>query len=63
MDSVTSVDGDGTVVTLPCNSELEDSLGDLNHVEGSSVLGVLGEELYQKYQHLQYRLMVNVEQE
>lgn len=44
LDSVTSVDGDGTVVTLPCNSELEDSLGDLNNVEGSSVLGVLGEE-------------------
>lgn len=45
LDSVTPVDGDGTIITLPCNSELENSFGDLNHIEGSSVLRVFGKEL------------------
>lgn len=58
MDSVTPVDGDGTVVTLPCNSELHDSLGDLNHVERSSVLGVLGKELIPKISALEIEAMV-----
>lgn len=45
LDSVTPVDGEGTIITLPCNSELENSFGDLNYIKGSSVLRVFGKEL------------------
>lgn len=45
LDSVTPVDGDGTVISLPGDSEGDDSLWDLDDLEGSSVLWLLLEEL------------------
>lgn len=42
--SVTSVDLELTLVVLPGDSELDDTLGNLDDGEGFSVLGVLGEE-------------------
>jgi hypothetical protein len=44
LDSETPVDGDSSVIPLPCNSEVDDSLGNLNNLECTSVLGVLDEE-------------------
>jgi hypothetical protein len=44
LHSVASVDGDGSIVLLPRDSELDDSLGDLDNGEGSSVLGLLLQE-------------------
>jgi hypothetical protein len=41
LDSVTSVDGDGSIIPFPGDSELDDSLRDLNDGERSSVLGLL----------------------
>jgi hypothetical protein len=45
LDSETAVDGDREVVALPGDSELDDTLGDLDDGEGAAVLGVLLEEL------------------
>lgn len=45
LDSVTPVDGDGTVISLPSDSEGDDSLWDLDDLEGSSVFWLLLEEL------------------
>lgn len=44
LDTVTAVNGDGAVITLPGDTELDDTLGDLNDGEGTTVLGVLLEE-------------------
>jgi hypothetical protein len=45
LDSETAVDGDREVVALPGDSELDDTLGDLDDGEGAAVVGVLLEEL------------------
>ena len=45
LDSVTSVDGNGSVITFPGDSELDDSLWDLNDGEGSSVFWLLLQKL------------------
>jgi hypothetical protein len=45
LDSETAVDGDREVVALPGDSELDDTLGDLDDGEGATVVGVLLEEL------------------
>lgn len=42
--SVSSVDLEVAFVILPCNPELNDSLGNLNDVKSPSVLGVLGQK-------------------
>jgi hypothetical protein len=52
LDSVTSVDGDRTVISLPADSELDDSFGDLDDGEGSSVLGLLLQELHNVSGHV-----------
>lgn len=44
LHSVTPVDLELTLVVLPGDSELDDTLGDLDDGEGFSVFGVLGEE-------------------
>ena len=44
LHSETPVDGDRSVIPLPSNSEVDDSLRNLNDIECSSVLGVLDEE-------------------
>jgi len=44
LDSETPVDGDSSVIPLPSDSEVDDSLGNLNNLERTSVLGVLDEE-------------------
>jgi hypothetical protein len=44
LNPVSSVDLELTLVVLPSDSELDDSLGDLDDGEGFTVLGVLGEE-------------------
>jgi len=44
LNTETAVDSDSAVVTLPSNTELDDTLGDLDNVESSAVLGVDGEE-------------------
>lgn len=45
LNSVTSVDFDRSVVSFPGDSELDDSFGNLDDFEGSSVLWLLLEEL------------------
>lgn len=44
LDSETPVDGDSSVIPLPSDSEVDDSLGDLDNFERTSVLRVLDEE-------------------
>jgi len=44
LNSETPVDGDRSVIPLPSDSEVDDSLRNLNDIECSSVLGVLDEE-------------------
>jgi hypothetical protein len=44
LDSETSVDSNGSVIPLPGNSEVDDSLGNLDDLQSTSVLGVLLEE-------------------
>lgn len=44
LDTVTPVDGNRSVVALPSDAELDDTLGDLHHGECLAVLGVLLQE-------------------
>lgn len=44
LDTVTTVDAGDVVVVLPDNTELNDTLGDLNNVERLLVLGMLLQE-------------------
>jgi hypothetical protein len=44
LDSETPVNGNRSVIPLPGNSEVDDSLGNLDDIECSSVLGVLDKE-------------------
>jgi hypothetical protein len=44
LDTETAVHGDGAVIALPGDTELDDTLGDLNNLKSSAVLGVDGEE-------------------
>lgn len=45
LDSVASVDSDRSVILLPGDSELDDSLGNLDDGKGLSVLGLLLQQL------------------
>lgn len=44
LHSVTPVDRDTPIIALPGDPELDDTLGDLNHSEGATVLWVFGKE-------------------
>jgi hypothetical protein len=59
LDSETPVDGNGSVISLPGNPEVDDSLGDLNNLKSSSVLGVLDEERFKSRGDLVDRLNIS----
>jgi hypothetical protein len=44
LDSETPVDGNSSIIPLPGDSEVDDSLGNLDNVKSTSVLWVLLEE-------------------
>lgn len=44
LDTVATVDGYGSVIALPGDTELDDTLGDLDNLESLAVLGVDGKE-------------------